>query len=55
VEPGLIKTRGVTRTKKPETIFRDIDPDEVWALAARFQAYDDPFSHRTWALSRDEE
>jgi hypothetical protein len=55
VEPGLIKTRGVTRAKKPEIIFRDIDLDEVWALAARFQAYDDLFSHRTWALSRTDE
>ncbi|AHY52468.1 hypothetical protein [Bradyrhizobium japonicum] len=54
VEPALINTRGVTRAKKPEIIFRDIDLDEVWALAARFQAYDDLFSYRTWALSRDE-
>jgi hypothetical protein len=36
------------RAKEPEIIFRDIDLDEVWALAARFQAYDDLFSHRTW-------
>jgi hypothetical protein len=52
LKPGTIKTRGVTRAKKPEVLFHDRTVEEVWALAARFQAYDGLFSHRSWAISR---
>jgi hypothetical protein len=52
LQHGAIHTRGVTRARQPEVIFRDRSVDEVWALAERFQQYDGLFSHRSWALSR---
>ena len=52
--PGEIATRGVTRTRTPEVVFRDLCVDDVWALAHRFQSYRDLFSYRTWAIERDQ-
>lgn len=54
-EPGAISTRGVTRTKNPEIVFGDRTVEEVWTLAKRFEFYRDMFSHRTWAIERNNE
>jgi len=52
-EPGIYRTRGITRTRQPKVIFEARSVEEIWDLVRRFQAYDHLFSHRAWAISRE--
>lgn len=53
LEPGTVRTRGITRTRQPEVIFEDRSVEEIWDLARRFQTYDYLFSYWAWAISRE--
>lgn len=51
----ILQEPGATRTKNPEIVFGDRIVEEVWTLAKRLEFYRDMFSHRTWAIERNNE